>query len=312
MVRGTSDRNRWGSPLFVIGVTRPLAPSRTDGGCTANGSSGLPSLSHQHPRASASGRAPLGELGPSSREPYPKNQHHFGVGSWPERWSRVHFSNASQNGCPPSGRISSLHRSGPKGQQSAGLRTPSAGYGAVSVRRPQASLGPRSTGPRTPPVAVRPGLVQRYGNGGAFAVEAGPLGLVKRRQSAGGGGARQDGGDPWRPFFLNVGVHIGPQAHRSAPIAFPIGSDIYFAPVRYQPESLQGQQLFGHDLAQVVQHRRGLARAPERHQAGHRARANAYRTGPRAGGRWSDTAQVAGTRVSGPSRSPGRRLAVDG
>jgi Domain of unknown function (DUF4157) len=62
--------------------------------------------------------------------------------------------------------------------------------------------------------------------------------------------------------FSNVRVHVGPQAERIGAIAFMIGSDIYFAPGRYQPDTVQGRQLLGHELAHVVQQRAGRVRNP--------------------------------------------------
>jgi hypothetical protein len=62
--------------------------------------------------------------------------------------------------------------------------------------------------------------------------------------------------------FSGVRVHIGPQAERIGALAFTIGTDIYFASGRYQPESIHGQQLLGHELAHVVQQRQGRVRAP--------------------------------------------------
>jgi Domain of unknown function (DUF4157) len=120
----------------------------------------------------------------------------------------------------------------------------------------------RPPGPPIPAFTGRAGAVQRYGSGGAFAVEAGSLGLA-----SGGGKALPEvvrgkmesalGAD-----FSNVRVHVGPQAERIGAIAFTIGSDVYFAPGRYQPDTLQGQQLLGHELAHVVQQRAGRVRNP--------------------------------------------------
>jgi hypothetical protein len=62
--------------------------------------------------------------------------------------------------------------------------------------------------------------------------------------------------------FSNVRVHVGPQAERIGAVAFTIGSDIYFAPGRFQPETAHGQQLLGHELAHVVQQRAGRVRNP--------------------------------------------------
>jgi hypothetical protein len=61
--------------------------------------------------------------------------------------------------------------------------------------------------------------------------------------------------------FSAVRVHVGPQASRIGAIAFTTGNDLYFAPGRYQPESVQGQQLIGHELAHVVQQRQGRVAA---------------------------------------------------
>jgi hypothetical protein len=57
-------------------------------------------------------------------------------------------------------------------------------------------------------------------------------------------------------------VHIGQQAERIGAIAFTTGNDVYFAPGRYQPDTVQGQQLLGHELAYVVQQRAGRVRNP--------------------------------------------------
>jgi ribosomal protein S18 acetylase RimI-like enzyme len=62
--------------------------------------------------------------------------------------------------------------------------------------------------------------------------------------------------------FSNVRVYVGPQAERIGAIAFTIGSDIYLAPGRYQPDTVQGQQLLGHELAHVVQQRAGRVKSP--------------------------------------------------
>jgi hypothetical protein len=61
--------------------------------------------------------------------------------------------------------------------------------------------------------------------------------------------------------FSQVRVHVGSQAARIGAVAFTAGNDIYFAPGRYQPESVIGQQLLGHELAHVVQQRQGRVRS---------------------------------------------------
>jgi hypothetical protein len=111
-------------------------------------------------------------------------------------------------------------------------------------------------------VSGRAAAIQRHGAGGAFAVEASPLGLA-----SGGGRPLPEAvrGKMEAAFgadFPTVRVHVGPQAERIGANAFTIGSDIYFAPGRYQPETVQGRQLLGHELAHVVQQRAGRVRNP--------------------------------------------------
>jgi hypothetical protein len=65
----------------------------------------------------------------------------------------------------------------------------------------------------------------------------------------------------FRADFSAVRVHVGPQASRIGAVAFTTGNDIYFAPGRYQPDSVQGQQLLGHELAHVIQQRQGRVRS---------------------------------------------------
>ncbi|WP_430426361.1 DUF4157 domain-containing protein [Phenylobacterium sp.] len=62
--------------------------------------------------------------------------------------------------------------------------------------------------------------------------------------------------------FSGVRVHVGPQAARIGAVAFTMGDDLYFAPGKFQPDSAQGQQLIGHELAHVIQQRQGRVRAP--------------------------------------------------
>jgi hypothetical protein len=62
--------------------------------------------------------------------------------------------------------------------------------------------------------------------------------------------------------FADVRVHLGPQAASLGALAFAQGSDLYFAPGQYNPDSPHGQRLLGHELAHVVQQRTGRARNP--------------------------------------------------
>jgi len=62
--------------------------------------------------------------------------------------------------------------------------------------------------------------------------------------------------------FSSVRVHIGPQAARIGAVAFTMGNQLYFSPGMYQPNSVRGQALIGHELAHVIQQRQGRVRAP--------------------------------------------------
>lgn len=139
---------------------------------------------------------------------------------------------------------------------------PTTAFGSRPPSSPAPAFAARPPGSPTPAFAGRPGAVQRHGAGGAFAVEAGPLGLV-----SGGGRPLPDAvrGKMEAALganFSDVRVHVGPQAERIGAIAFTVGSDIYFAPGRFQPDTVHGQQLLGHELAHVVQQRAGRVRNP--------------------------------------------------
>jgi ribosomal protein S18 acetylase RimI-like enzyme len=128
---------------------------------------------------------------------------------------------------------------------------------------PQPKAMPRPPGPPVPAFAGRPPMAQACGSDGSFQIDPGQLGLA-----SGGGRPLPDavrdkmeaalGAD-----FSNVRVHVGPQAERIGAVAFTMGTDIYFAPGRFQPDTLQGRQLLGHELAHVVQQRQGRVRNPK-------------------------------------------------
>jgi ribosomal protein S18 acetylase RimI-like enzyme len=124
----------------------------------------------------------------------------------------------------------------------------------------QAKAPTRSPGPPAPAFAGRPGAVQPQG--GAFAVEAGPLGLASGDGKPLPDAVRSKMEAALGADFSSVRVHVGPQAERIGAIAFTLGSDIYFAPGRYQPQTPHGRQLLGHELAHVVQQRAGRVRNP--------------------------------------------------
>ena len=62
--------------------------------------------------------------------------------------------------------------------------------------------------------------------------------------------------------FANVRVHVGHEASSIGALAFTHGTDLYFAPGQYNPQTTQGQQLLGHELTHVVQQRAGRVRNP--------------------------------------------------
>jgi GNAT superfamily N-acetyltransferase len=62
--------------------------------------------------------------------------------------------------------------------------------------------------------------------------------------------------------FSDVRIHVGPEASAIGAIAFTWGSDIHFAPGQYNPHTLHGQFLLGHELAHVVQQRAGRVANP--------------------------------------------------
>ena len=62
--------------------------------------------------------------------------------------------------------------------------------------------------------------------------------------------------------FADVRVHVGHEASSIGALAFTHGTDLYFAPGQYNPQSTQGQQLLGHELTHVVQQRAGRVRNP--------------------------------------------------
>ncbi len=62
--------------------------------------------------------------------------------------------------------------------------------------------------------------------------------------------------------FADVRVHVGPEASSIGALAFTHGTDLYFVPGQYNPQSPQGQQLLGHELTHVVQQRAGRVRNP--------------------------------------------------
>lgn len=61
--------------------------------------------------------------------------------------------------------------------------------------------------------------------------------------------------------FSGVRVHEGQQAGALGALAYTEGTNLHFAPGQYQPDSLSGQELIGHELAHVVQQSEGRVSA---------------------------------------------------
>jgi hypothetical protein len=86
-----------------------------------------------------------------------------------------------------------------------------------------------------------------------------------------GKGTGQPLGEPARDFmesrfghdFGQVRVHTDAHAARSAAqisaVAYTAGSDIFFAPGRYRPDTREGQHLLAHELTHVIQQSSGAA-----------------------------------------------------
>jgi hypothetical protein len=62
--------------------------------------------------------------------------------------------------------------------------------------------------------------------------------------------------------FSDVRVHVGREATSLGAIAYTWGTNIHFAPGQYNPHSLQGQKLLGHELWHVLQQKQGRVRNP--------------------------------------------------
>ncbi len=122
-----------------------------------------------------------------------------------------------------------------------------------------------STGPRLPggarPSMSPAGTVQPRAQGNAQPLPDGIL-----RGGAGGRplpeSVRQKMESFFKTDFSDVRVHVGTEAPSIGALAFTLGSNLYFAPGQYNPDSPQGQQLLGHELTHVVQQRSGRVRNP--------------------------------------------------
>ena len=62
--------------------------------------------------------------------------------------------------------------------------------------------------------------------------------------------------------FSDVRIHVGPEAASIGALAYTWGTNIHFAPGQYNPHSIQGQKVLGHELWHVVQQKSGRVSNP--------------------------------------------------
>lgn len=102
--------------------------------------------------------------------------------------------------------------------------------------------------------------IQRKGGHGVEAFQ------VPMRQKAGGlplpSDVRTKMETAFSADFSDVRVHIGHEATSLGAIAYTWGTNIHFAPGQYNPHTLQGQKLLGHELWHVLQQKQGRVKNP--------------------------------------------------
>jgi hypothetical protein len=194
---------------------------------------------------------------------------------------------------PASHRFSSSHSSSPQRPQ-VNVRTPV----APPVYRPQpapqaaqAKLRAAVQSPHASPLRAAQGIIQANIIGGTHALQA-RLAFFKhspnqhhttqtiQRKSSPGVEAFQvplqpkSGGQPlpdqvrakmeaaFSADFSEVRVHVGQEAAAIGAIAYTWGTNIHFAPGQYNPHTIQGQKLLGHELWHVVQQKSGRVNNP--------------------------------------------------
>jgi Domain of unknown function (DUF4157) len=105
-----------------------------------------------------------------------------------------------------------------------------------------------------------PQTIQRQGGHGMEAFQ------VPLRQKAGGlplpRDVRSKMETAFSADFSDVRVHIGHEASSLGAIAYTWGTNIHFAPGQYNPHTIQGQKLLGHELWHVLQQKAGRVRNP--------------------------------------------------
>ncbi len=135
---------------------------------------------------------------------------------------------------------------------------------------PSRATGALAPGKQTLTERLPPGdVIQRKAAGSKAAPATGP----SERPGGGMGFLQLGGGTPLpepvrgdmeRAFgadFSAVRVHVGAEAAALGAEAFARGTDLHFAPGRYDPDSEAGRELIGHELAHVVQQSEGRVAA---------------------------------------------------
>jgi hypothetical protein len=110
--------------------------------------------------------------------------------------------------------------------------------------------------PSSRPAAVQPSAGNAFAVPSTFAFK--PKALGRRLPDA----VQQKIEAFFQADFSDVRVHVGPEASSIGALAFTHGTDLYFGPGQYAPETPQGQRLLGHELTHVVQQRAGRVRNP--------------------------------------------------
>jgi hypothetical protein len=68
--------------------------------------------------------------------------------------------------------------------------------------------------------------------------------------------------------FADVRIHSGGEAKQVGALAYTRGADIHFQPGLYDPLSLGGQELLGHELTHVIQQKAGRVSSPQNKASG--------------------------------------------
>jgi hypothetical protein len=187
-----------------------------------------------------------------------------------------------------------------------------------SLDRPDSHAGTSSSDAGTAAgKRTRTEVLQRRSAGGAPAGDTAASGAPAAGGSNALPGALQAQMNAAFDFdFSSVQVHQGPEAARLGAEAFTAGTDVHFAPGRYQPDSAAGQSLIGHELAHVVQQSEGRVAATTQF----RGRAGNDDDGLEAeADRWGDAAaagqvidRVSGVHAPAAGATVQRKLTVTG